>query len=103
MDHTGCHQLVFWLQNNVVRSANRTARASVPFHALYGAAFVVYLHGARTLWIAALGLVHFGVCKALAGVPRLGPIAAWASGCGQGWIRVPLFTTSFCTVKTRFH
>jgi hypothetical protein len=56
------------------------ARASAPFHALYGVVFVAYLHGARTLWIAALVLAHFGVCRAAAGVPRVGPAAVWASG-----------------------
>lgn len=57
-------------------------RASAPFHALYGVAFVAYLHGVRILWIAALALVHFGVCRAAAGVPRVGPLAVWASGLG---------------------
>ena len=55
--------------------------ASAPFHALYGLAFVTYLHGSGSLWIIALALAHFAVCRAVAGVPRLGPVAVWASGC----------------------
>jgi len=50
-------------------------RFSAPFHALYGAAFIFYLHGFRVLWVAALALVHFAVCRAFAGVPRAG--TAW--------------------------
>ena len=45
--------------------------ASVPFHAVYGLVFVVYLHGVRTLWIAALALAHFTVCRVAAGAPRV--------------------------------
>jgi hypothetical protein len=52
-------------------------RASVPFHAVYGVVFVFYLHGVRTAWIAALALTHFGVCRALAGIPGVGSVASW--------------------------
>ena len=55
------------------------ARAMPAFHALYGAAFVSYLHGVRALWIAALILVHHRLCRRFAGAPFLGPAAAWVS------------------------
>lgn len=55
------------------------ARAMPAFHALYGAAFVSYLHGVRALWIAALILVHHRACRRFAGAPFLGPAVAWAS------------------------
>ena len=55
------------------------ARAMPAFHALYGAAFVSYLHGVRALWIAALILVHHRACRRFAGAPFLGPAVAWTS------------------------
>ena len=56
--------------------------SSVPFHAVYGVGFVVYLHGVRAVWILGLALTHFAVCRACAGVPRVGALGAWMSGCG---------------------
>ena len=55
------------------------ARAMPAFHALYGAAFVSYLHGVRALWIAALILVHHRACRRFAGASFLGPAVAWTS------------------------
>jgi len=52
----------------------------VPFHVVYGLAFVSYLHGLGTLWILALMLAHFVVVAAAAGTPRVGAVATWISG-----------------------
>ena len=67
----------------VVAAVRRRApNASVPFHAVYGCVFVSCLHGAKVAWIVSLALVHLGICRAAAGVPRVGPIAVWMSAIG---------------------
>lgn len=49
------------------------------FHAVYAAAFAFALHGDRAVFPAAMALAHFALCRAVAGVPRLGALATWTS------------------------